>query len=383
MRLGGTMDETERVSRLIGDVYDAALNHALWPGVLRDLARFVGGPAASLFSKDANSKTGGVAFEFGIDPHYKQSYFQTYIKLDPATTGHYFAELENPVSTADLVPYDEFLETRFYREWARPQGLVDFVSAVLDKSTTGAAMFGVFRHERDGVVDDETRRRMRLVIPHIRRAILIGRTIDIKTAEAASLADTLDGVSAGMFLVDGSGRIVHANASGHAMLSEGAILRAPVGRLTANEAAAEKALNDVIAAAGGGDAAVGVKGIALPLAAANGDRYVAHVLPLTSGSRRRAGASYAAVAALFVHKAALDLPSPPQVIAQTYKLTPSELRILLAIVEVGGVPETAQALGIAETTVKTHLHRVFAKTGSNRQADLVKLVASYATPLVG
>ena len=55
---------------------------------------------------------------------------------------------------------------------------------------------------------------------------------------------------------------------------------------------------------------------------------------------------------------------------------------MLAIVEVGGVPEVAEALGIAETTVKTHLHRTYQKTGINRQADLVKLVAAFSNPLV-
>jgi hypothetical protein len=39
------------------------------------------------------------------------------------------------------------------------------------------------------------------------------------------------------------------------------------------------------------------------------------------------------------------------------------VRVLLGIVQVGGVPETAEALGVAEATVKTHLHRLFAKTG--------------------
>jgi DNA-binding CsgD family transcriptional regulator len=50
---------------------------------------------------------------------------------------------------------------------------------------------------------------------------------------------------------------------------------------------------------------------------------------------------------------------------------------------VGGVPETAEALGIAETTVKTHLSRLFAKTGASRQADLVKIVAGFSNPLLG
>jgi DNA-binding NarL/FixJ family response regulator len=107
------------------------------------------------------------------------------------------------------------------------------------------------------------------------------------------------------------------------------------------------------------------------------------VLPLTSGARRRAGVSYAAAAALFVYKAELATPSPPEVIAKAYKLTPMELRVLLAVVEVGGVPEVAEALGIAETTVKTHLGNVYKKSGRSRQADLVKLVAEFSNPLVG
>jgi len=36
----------------------------------------------------------------------------------------------------------------------------------------------------------------------------------------------------------------------------------------------------------------------------------------------------------------------------------------------------ATTLGIAPSTVKTHLRRVFDKTGANRQVDLVKLATS-------
>jgi DNA-binding CsgD family transcriptional regulator len=41
----------------------------------------------------------------------------------------------------------------------------------------------------------------------------------------------------------------------------------------------------------------------------------------------------------------------------------------------------ASALGISEATVKTHLQRLFAKTATNRQADLVKLLAAHTSPL--
>jgi DNA-binding NarL/FixJ family response regulator len=77
----------------------------------------------------------------------------------------------------------------------------------------------------------------------------------------------------------------------------------------------------------------------------------------------------------------LETPSPPEVIGRTFKLTPMELRVLIAVVEVGGVPEVATALGVAVTTIKTHVSRLFEKTGACRQADLVKLVAGFSTPL--
>jgi DNA-binding CsgD family transcriptional regulator len=86
---------------------------------------------------------------------------------------------------------------------------------------------------------------------------------------------------------------------------------------------------------------------------------------------------------LFICKTATETRSPPEIIARAYDLTATELRVLLAIVDVGGVPESAEALGIAESTVKTHLGNLFVKTGARRQADLVKIVAGFASPLVG
>jgi DNA-binding CsgD family transcriptional regulator len=222
---------------------------------------------------------------------------------------------------------------------------------------------------------------MRLIVPHIRRAVLISRLIDIKAAETAMLTDLLEAISTGMFMVDGNGRIVHANAAGHLMLDVGDVLRAAGGRLVATAAQVDETLREIFAAAADGDVAVGDKGIAVPLTSHPREPYVAHILPLTSGERRQTGITYAAVAALFVRKASIEAPSPPEVIAKAYKLTPTELRVLLAIVEVGGVPAVAAALGVAETTVKTHLGRLFEKTNTGRQADLVKLVAGFSSPL--
>ncbi len=85
---------------------------------------------------------------------------------------------------------------------------------------------------------------------------------------------------------------------------------------------------------------------------------------------------------MFIRKATFEAPSTPEVVAETYKLTPMELRVLLALIKTGSIPEIAETLGIAETTVKTHLGHVYAKTGANGHADLVKLMAGYSNPLM-
>jgi hypothetical protein len=110
---------------------------------------------------------------------------------------------------------------------------------------------------------------------------LIGKVLDLQKAETATLADTLDGLAAATFIVDAAAGIVHANAAGRAMLGDGEIFRAANGRLVATDQQAEQTLADIVATSAGGDAAVGIKGIAVPLKARSGQDYVAHALPLT------------------------------------------------------------------------------------------------------
>jgi DNA-binding CsgD family transcriptional regulator len=364
---------------LIGEIYDAALKPALWPEAIGKAVCFLPGSAGALFVKDTVNKTGNVYFDDGnIDAHYKQIYFEKYIKFDPSNTIHFFSDIEAPVSTTDILPYDEFVETRFFQEWARPQGYVDFISAALDRTATSAAMFGIFRQEQHGVVDDEARRRMRLIVPHFRRAVLIGKAVELKTAEAAALADTLDHIAAGMILIDSQGRVMQTNGVGQAMLVEGEPLRVTAGRLGSADEPTDEILKDIFKSTSGGDAAIGTKGISVPLTGRGGGHYLAHILPLTSGARQKAGVGYSATAAVFVRKAQVEPPPMPGVIAKHYGLTPSELRVLLAVVfEGGSVTELAASLGISNATAKTHLKKLFEKTGTKRQADLVRLVAGF------
>jgi DNA-binding CsgD family transcriptional regulator len=376
------MSELKEFSGLVGNIFDASLDPALWPAVFEQVCRFVRCSSAHLFAQDSVHKTTASRyFTWGDEPEFTQLYIDKYAKLNPMFPGALFFNVEEVHQLIEIIPREEVRRTRFCIEWMAPQEIIDDMFAILEKSATSCSLFQVIRRRRDGVVDDDARERLALLAPHIRRSVLIGKIIDLKKVEAAALADSLDTLSAGMFMVDASGRIVHANASGHSMLAEAKVLRSVGGHLGAIDSLANQALLESFAATESGDPALGRKGIAVPLKARDDERYVANVLPLTSGTRRKAGISYSAVATVFVHKAALEL-SPPEAIVKEFKLTPAELRVLFAIVEIGGVHESAEALGISEATARTHLRHLFEKTGTSRQAELIKLVAKYANPLV-
>src|SRR5438034_6763034 len=94
--LSDSANDAQSVSNLIGDVYDAALDQALWQGAIARVAAFVGGTAASMFSKDAavesadfRYRLGQLHCDVGIEPYYRQLYFDRYVALDPVTTGHF------------------------------------------------------------------------------------------------------------------------------------------------------------------------------------------------------------------------------------------------------------------------------------------------------
>src|SRR5690349_2403812 len=296
------MQATKKLPDLIEQVYDAALEPALWNDVIVSINDFFGAQACGLISKDTRSRSGLTHYYCGVDPHYIQRYAETYSRYDPLQT------LPAPgqvVSIPDLLPYDEYRRGPFYQEWLRPQGCVDVANVVLEKSGSNSADLLTVLPGAD-MLGKEMRRRMALIAPHVRRAVLINKAIDFKQSEAATFAALLDGLGAGIFLVASGCRVVHANSAGHEMLRADEILRLVGGRLVACDARSNQALRRLLPEHG---EAAEVKGMALPRTARDGGRHVIHVLPLTSSARASIGMTYQAVAALFVQKVALDRPN--------------------------------------------------------------------------
>ena len=141
-----------------------------------------------------------------------------------------------------------------------------------------------------------------------------------------------------------------------------------------------EALQTAVTLAGRSEILLGRRGIGIPLRHRDGTASVAHVLPLRRHEIRQ-GLVQRASAAVFIAPALTPPRLPADALALLYDLTPAELRVFELIADGRTQAEIAMELSIAPSTVKTHLLRVFDKTGCNRQAELVKLAASVSLPL--
>jgi len=372
--------EAEQLSALIGTVYDAALDPARWIDAVEQACRFLNCGAGVLGAADSLRSDINLLIHWGYDPDYFQRYLDHYFHIDPLMQPAYRRRVGEVFTFSGYEGRADVLKSAYYKEWVEPQGWIDLMECALDRTASGIALLRCVRHKDVGYVTNAEIRRMKLIVPHFRRAVLIGKVIDHHKIRSAAFAETIDGLATAVFLVNAQGGLVHANHSAQAMLDTRDPFTAVRGVLTAFDQRTNRALGEAVVAARDGDAGIEASGIAIHLSGPGGDHFIAHVLPLTAGARRQAGTIHAAVAALFVRKAVIDLPAAIGAATQIYGLTPAEGRVLRAVIEVGGVEPVAAMLDASRSTIKTHLEHLFGKTGTRRQADLVKLVAGFESP---
>jgi hypothetical protein len=154
------MRPDEQISAVIGDIYDAELDPALWTSAFDKACDYIGCAEASLFSQDNIRKVANVYF---ASTH--QLYLEKYFKINPLFPTVLFFEAERTLSIPDVLPFEEFCQTKFSREWLAPQGFVGGIFSNLEKTTSSCALFAAFRHARHGRDDDETHRRFGLIVP--------------------------------------------------------------------------------------------------------------------------------------------------------------------------------------------------------------------------
>ena len=374
----------ERISNLIGAIYDCVITPERWTRVLEEIREEFGFATAVLSVVSLTNMRAGVNAASGTDSAQMAQngveYGADIVELWGGAERIQQYPLGEPIVQSQAVPRDVIFGNRYYLEWALPKGLFDAVGVTLvrDKTMVGNVIFS--QHQSVGAIGDEQLSGLRLLSPHIRRAVTISNLFDMKTVEAATFAATVEALTVGVVLVDENSKIVHTNAAATAMLAAGNPIMVRQGRIAVQSTTTTNTLQSAVTQAAKDEVALGQKGIGIPIPQSGGDPLVIHVLPLRR-SRVRSGLIQRAVAVLFVASASAPPRLPHDALIQLYDLTPAEVRVFELICE-GQTPAAISALlGIAVSTVKTHLFHVFEKTGCRRQTDLVRLAKSLAFPV--
>jgi DNA-binding CsgD family transcriptional regulator/PAS domain-containing protein len=280
-----------------------------------------------------------------------------------------------------LVPPHELLESRFYRELLKPQGLRDAIGLKLLRTERRMGFFATSRLASQGLYGEAEIRLFTLLAPHVCRSVTISDALNLRAVKAKALEATLDGLASGVYLADREGRIVYMNRSAERQVKTSNALRIVNNRLTAVDRVAHAALAKAIAEATTDEAETPSGGITLALPGDDNMGLVATILPLSRGERRNLCGTFAATAAIFVQDPIVVPPLPGEAFAKLHGLTGSELRVLLAMAPGLSVKEAAEILGIGDTTAKTHLQNIYAKTGTSKQTELMHLFMSSAPPV--
>lgn len=368
------MDDTERnltrttpinapFDALVGDIYECVLDATRWPATLARVCAAIGGNAGWVAVHVPNRVSSTYQIETGTDPEWQRRLREDYVGSSPFIGMTHYMKVGDTLSVGDVVDYGEFTAGRFYREWAAPQGWPDLIFAVLSRETDRFSFLGVCLPAR---ATAENKRITAYFAPHLDRALRILDLLQQRDRELTDATSALNAMSTGVVLVDANMGVRGMNYAAEHMLSGKLGTAWPAERARTLTTLGAGDLANAVAACATGSAAQA--GISLLFKAARDQTLVILVVPLPRPAR---AAADRAVAALFITDPDRPALAPAGSVVERYGLTPSELRVALALLEGKTPGAIAAGQGVSLATVRTHLRRLYDKTGTGGQAALV------------
>jgi DNA-binding CsgD family transcriptional regulator/PAS domain-containing protein len=374
------MTADRKLLDLIGQVYDCAIEPAKWPDTLQQVTEYLGGAAAAISLQDPLKREARLISQWGIKPDFERMMMEG-LGINPLIPMGWFVEVDEPFSGEKALGRESYLKSRFYNEIVAPGGYYDAALTVLAKSVN---RFGSLSVPSEDPIDDGMLARLRDITPHVRRAVSIADLLDVRALQGNMLSAAFDLLTIGVVLTDSRARIVHANSVAQNYLDQRSGIRRDGDTLSCRDPRTAMELLQAIQNASDGSAAAFPRsGIALPITTIDGIDLAAWVLPLDGGLRNELATSFAASAAVFLRQLGDVSPFPGELFVNRYGITPAECRVLIMLTQGMTVREAAAALGITEPTAKTHLQKLFQRTGTDRQADLMRLAMSALAPATG
>ena len=377
------MSSYEAVLDLVDRIYAAAETPELWPDALEGIAEATGS-AASLLYRNMDAHEGGVDYTVRITPDAADAYQQYFHKIDPWGNSPRAAALVKTGAVVDgdeLVVRSDLRDTEYYNDFARPNGLTRVLVGILAKDGPFASVISLIRDEEAGEHGAGERRLLNALMPHLTRAVQIHRRLIPVSVLDGAAVDVLDCLASGVAVLDGGGRTIFLNRAAERLLRKRDGLYVEHGCLAAALPQERDALRALIAQAAQTTAGTSLRsGGALPISRPSMARPF-NVLVTPLGRRHTSMHGPAAAVAVFMSDPEERAFSEIGALVRLFRLTPAEARLAAGIATGAPLNDVADALGIGRETARTQLRSVFAKTGTTRQAELVRIITR-AYPLI-
>jgi DNA-binding CsgD family transcriptional regulator len=360
---------------LVDHIYGAVENEALWPTFLDRFAHVLQAQIGTLYIHDVRTQKGSAELVTGMDPAFNKDYRAYYAPRNVyMTQGKALLVAGNVMTSEELCPDEKVLPSEFYNEWIRPQGLRRGLNGVLFNEGSLAGSIGAIRPRAGRPFSVDDKRFLRALMPHLQRAVRLRRRItDLEVLEART-ADALDHWTTAVFLVGPDARIILANRTAVDLLGQRDGLLVERGMLKTARSKDTVMLHRLILEAVAttidrNDHASGVM-----LIQRISGKFPLQIL-VTPSVREDIFFGTRGSALVFVSDPETQR-TQADVLRTLYGLTPAEAAVASLLAEGKSVKEIADHTAVRENTVRMHLKKIFDKTGTKRQAELVKIVLS-------
>ena len=375
------------LSDLIGAIYECALDPGHWTSVLERICIAIEGNTSALYLIDLAEGAPRLFSQWGAPDSaveaWKGEFAREVSSLHATIAGRLDGDPHEPNVYSRLFSDDERAQNRVNQEWAIPLGICDVIGVPIMTAPMRLGMLVSTRHHDVGLITEREIAVMRLLAPHIQKAVTISDLLDMRLMTRSKLQATLDAVGVAIVIVGSDLQILHANVAGHELLRSGRHLISSAGRLGVADQVAAASLAHAVAGTerrGHHSFSSCVSTVAVPGAGAA--PLIAHVLPLdppSVGTRliRQPMAVVIATLESDVGTAAIDGW------AASCGLTKAETRLLGPVGRGLGIESTAAELGVSANTIKSQLNQIYKKLGVTRQAELAALVSRLSVPIRG
>lgn len=353
-------------SRLTAAVYSAVTTPENWAAVLGDLRHTLDAKTCALIQTD---ETGRSVLAADLPAEVRADYEQYYHRIDyvlEAVEHSPLGVLRGGRSLVALQP-----ESEFHLDWLRPQEMTDGLFVRLTDGPAPLLLLAAGPRPPKPFVP-----LFGALVPHLQQALRSQAHLGDLIRRTEYLGAVTQALRQAIIVVDAASHVVYANAAAEDVLRRADGFRMRNGRLEAVAASTDTALQlDIHAATAPTDAPP--QGNSLVCTRPCDLRpYVAEVLPIEPlsdpGCARRA--------MVVIVDPDDESETPAALLRRHYGLTAGETDIALMMLRYGGVKDIAERLSLSQATVKTHLQHIYDKTGTHRQADLVRLLLGLRSP---